>query len=215
MRDARHRQPHRIALRWQTDRMHIAATEMFAPLLRSPPFAGVDAAVSRPGPTGTPALDEEEIDRLFAAIREARVGGRFWAPPASQLHLTILVRPRSVQDIDQALATLSETEHRSVLWLLPPAKRGRALARALARRNAMMVGDVDPWSLLDGEVRLVAHGDDEWVALAHIAGPPRPPPVRRPFRWARRGRCSTPPKHCREPVEPPLPQSLHWPQRNY
>ena len=150
--------------------MRTAAMEMFAPLLRSPPFPGVDAAVSRPGPIETPALAAEEIDRLFAAIREARIGGRFWAPPANELRPTIIVRARSAAEIERVLATLSETERRTTLWLLPSDRRARTLAKLLARQDAAMPDDVDPWSLLGGEVRLFAHGDDEWVALAHIAG---------------------------------------------
>ena len=52
-----------------------------APLLRSPPFPWVEeevAAVSRPGHTtlGDP-------DRLFAAMREANVGGSFWLNTAA------------------------------------------------------------------------------------------------------------------------------------
>ena len=152
--------------------MRTAAMDIFTPLLRSPPFPGVDAAVSRAGPVETPALAAEEIDRLFATIREARVGGRFWALPARDSRSTVLVRARSVADMERILATLSETDQRTALWLLPSDKGGRGLASALTRRNATMLGDVDPWSLLSGEVRLLAHGDDEWIALAHIASRP-------------------------------------------
>ena len=152
--------------------MRTAALDSFAPLLRSPPFPGVDAAVSRPGPVAASALSADEIDRLFAAIRDARVGGSFWAPSAGDTRATVLVRARSAAEIDQVLATLGKTEQQTALWLLPSGSGSRSLASALARRKATTLGDVDPWSLLGGEVRLLAHGDDEWVALAHIAGRP-------------------------------------------
>lgn len=152
--------------------MPTAAKDIFVPLLRSPPFPGVDAAVSRPGPIDTPALAADAIDRLFAAIREARVGGRFWAPPARNPRSAVLVRARSTADIEPVLATLSEAERRTAIWLPPHEKSSRSLAKALARQNATVLGDIDPWSLLGGDVRLLAHGDDEWVALAHIAGRP-------------------------------------------
>ena len=52
---------------------------MNVPLLRAPPFPGIDASVTQPG-TGT-ALAPGAIDALFAAIREAQVGGSFWCGP--------------------------------------------------------------------------------------------------------------------------------------
>lgn len=52
---------------------------MDAPLLRAPPFPGIDAAVTRPGTVPIADLTSETIDRLFATIRAARIGGTFWA----------------------------------------------------------------------------------------------------------------------------------------
>lgn len=111
-------------------------TVSFPPILRSPPFPGSDAAVSRPLPAATPveagvALDPAAICALFAMVHEARVGGRFWADPAPH----------------------------------PPAD-------GIVRRplNSAEYPDVDPWSVLPGARLLAAHGDDEWIVLARIAG---------------------------------------------
>lgn len=149
-----------------------AVPETFLPLLRSPPFPGGDAAVSQPGGVEASGIGEEDIDRLFAAIREARVGGHFWAPPCLEVTPNIIVRARSTGDIGQTVAILGETQARSALWILPSSRHARSVAHQLRRRRALVVTDVDPWSVLGGEHQLLAHGDDEWAALAHIAGCP-------------------------------------------
>lgn len=123
-----------------------------APLLRAPPFPGIDAAVSWPGAAGAAAdLSPEAIDRLFAAIREARVGGDCWAPPSREIGATVIIRAKHSVAIEASLAMLDPAQRASALW---------------------STDRVDPWSLLDGTATLVAHGDDEWVALAIIAGCP-------------------------------------------
>jgi capsular polysaccharide export protein len=107
-------------------------------LLRAPPFPGRDASVSYPvvGPAaGDPA--PAGVERLFAAIREARVGGDFWKKPG-QRH-PVIARVRSAGDAR----------------LVP---------------DAAIAEDVDPWSVLGAGTMLIAHPDDEWVAIATIAG---------------------------------------------
>lgn len=95
-------------------------------------------------------------------MRAARVGGRFWADPAGLARLAgTVLRPR----------TPAETEAlgcEDAVWVVPCADR--AWIPALAGETWR--GDVDPWSVLPGAGRLAAHGDDEWVALARIAGVP-------------------------------------------
>jgi capsular polysaccharide export protein len=113
------------------------------PLLRSPPFPGVDAAVSL-GTRDVHAIAPQTIDRLLATMRDARVGGRFWDPPAIGNDAHVIVRARSPREFDSVAATVT--------------------------RKAILAGNVDPWSLLQDDVQLIAHGDDEWVALAQIAG---------------------------------------------
>lgn len=100
----------------------------FAPILRSPPFPGANAEVSLPAPAGSPPADPAA---LFARVREARVGGDFWAAPARPEHRAAIVRR--------------------------PLGTGRD-------------GGPDPWSVLPHARRLEAHGDDEWIVLARVAG---------------------------------------------
>lgn len=147
---------------------------MNEPLLRSPPFRGADASVSRPPSGRDPGLTNEPA-ALVALVREARVGGRFWAAPAglSGPPGTVL-RPRRVKDLTAHLEGMGLVERRSALWIAPSCDRrwARALGRLVAAEGGDWRGDVDPWSVLPGAQVLVAHGDDEWVALARIAGVP-------------------------------------------
>jgi capsular polysaccharide export protein len=57
------------------------------PLLRAPPFPGGEPVLSEPGSAEVPG--PERIERLFAALREAKVGGSFWAPAARTTSDTI------------------------------------------------------------------------------------------------------------------------------
>ncbi len=146
-------------------------------LLRAPPFPGVDPVISRP-PGGDEALRAGGLDdpaALFARLREARVGGRFWAAPAelSRPAGTVL-RPRRIEDIPGHLECMDPRERKAALWIAPAAARrpGRLLDRLIDAEGGVWRGDVDPWSVLDGAKCLVAHGDDEWVALARFAGSP-------------------------------------------
>ncbi len=122
------------------------------PLLRPPPFPGARPVLSRSRIGDGPSpLDESWIEHLFAAIREGQVGGRFWSLPARTTGHRVVIRANSAAEIDQQLARLGAPERESALGLLP-------------------TDDIDPWSVLKEGVRLIAHGDDEWSALALIAG---------------------------------------------
>ena len=110
------------------------------PLLRAPPFPWADAHVSSPGPLGEAPDDPGQ---LFALLRDARIGGSFWAAPAPP------PPPGS--------------------WLLRPRNAGDVAA---APEAIACLGELDPWSLLPGAAGLIAHGDDEWVALARINNVP-------------------------------------------
>lgn len=94
-------------------------------LLRAPPFHARSVSLSEPAPASQ-AIGED----VLMQIRQARVGGAFWAEPAT------------------------------------PAFP----ASTIERRSATAL--VDPWSALEGAGSLVAHGDDEWVAIARICGVP-------------------------------------------
>jgi capsular polysaccharide export protein len=124
------------------------------PLLRSPPFPGTERALSRPGDADETARpDPTEIDRVFAAIRDAEVGGCFWGSPAKTTGHTVIVRAGSAAEAEGLVSRLNDTERASALGLL-------------------QTDQIDPWSILRQGMQLFAHGDDEWAAFAHIAGCP-------------------------------------------
>ena len=140
------------------------------PLLRTPPFPGVDpeiAAVSHRG--AGHAISAERLATLLAAIRVARVGGTFWAPPIPDPGGPLLIlRPRSR---DEAWAMRAEPAGGShVVLSLPDA----AWARDFNDGDATIVrGERDPWSVLRPGARLIAADDDEWSTIAAIAGAER------------------------------------------
>ena len=121
------------------------------PLLRAPPFPGVDATITRSGADPTRMsvdVSTAAIDTMFAAIRDGRVGGCFWGTPGGEGADTVIVRAASTDDP----ATLS----------LPPGP-------------VTMIADTaqsDPWSAIPHAAALVAHGDDPWAAIATIADVP-------------------------------------------
>ena len=134
------------------------------PLLRAPPFPGMDASVTRPG-ADTAAVPPEAIDRVFAAIRDAQVGGCFWASPSADAGAAVILRCRAGDDVDQAQSLLTEMERGTAIRIAPEDGAGHKTRSAQPREH-----QVDPWSLLGPATTLVAHGDDEWVAIGVMAG---------------------------------------------
>lgn len=112
------------------------------PLLRAPPFSGASVHISANLSGQAPASN------AVALVREARVGGTFWAEPAlPNQPAKLVVRPASAADA-KALSGRADAD---ALWIAPSQI-------------------IDPWSVLSGAERLWVHGDDEWLALARIAG---------------------------------------------
>ena len=70
----------------------------------------------------------------------------------------MILRCRSGDDVEQVQSMLTEAE------------RGAAILISPANDNRDGKCEIDPWSLLDDAATLVAHGDDEWVAIAVIVG---------------------------------------------
>jgi capsular polysaccharide export protein len=135
-------------------------------LLRAPPFPGIDAAVSCTATSGDKVLADSST--IFSLIREARVGGCFWSAPARLMQSAhTVLRPRFIKDLD-----VHPVGRANALWIAPSGGRDwvQALNRLVADDGGAWREDVDPWSALDGAQLLVAHGDDEWIALARIAG---------------------------------------------
>lgn len=111
------------------------------PLLRAPPFPGEPVRLS------TGQSEQAVPTDVLALVRNARVGGSFWAAPA-QFHppAKVVIRPASAKD---AYALAARTD--DALWIEPSRQ-------------------IDPWSVLGTATRIIVHGDDEWLALARIAG---------------------------------------------
>jgi len=151
------------------------------PLLRAPPFPWGRADITWPGPRdGTvhdQVIDTHDADTLFARIRAARVGGAFWTAPASLASPHCIIA--SVRD-PASMADLAATgpwpDAASLLWIMPAtpatAAQRRTIDHQVARLGGTWRGPIDPWSVLDAAEQVLADGDDEWIALARIAGRP-------------------------------------------
>lgn len=139
------------------------------PLLRMPPFPGADEPVARP-PGIAAATPDLSRSALFEAVRGARVGGRFWAEPGHLARkVDIVLRPRTRADLTELAPRQSGQR---LLWIAAHRGLHAPVERLAGESAADWRGDVDPWSVLAGAGCLVAHGDDEWVAIARIAGIP-------------------------------------------
>jgi len=104
---------------------------------------------------------------LLALVREARVGGCFWADAANLPgQADRVLRPQTLSEIADLQAGGSSAD----VWIAP--SEDRNWAPAFGAAGVVWRGDVDPWSILPEARLLVAHGDDEWVSLARIAGTP-------------------------------------------
>lgn len=138
-------------------------------LLRAPPFPAENGSVSTPVDTASTPLALSQSD-LFALVRAARVGGSFWEDEAdlSSPPDTVL-RPRDMSDISQQMAAMTAPERRSALWIAADRRMARALKRLVSIEGGEWRGEVDPWSALAQANCLVAHGDDEWIAIARIS----------------------------------------------
>lgn len=121
---------------------------MTGPFLRAPPFPAIELQLSRPAENETGVSDD-----LLDLIRAARVGGSFWLQPAKRGHATSVVIRPGPRDSRASLREIGAgTPEDDMLWV---------------ERD-----DIDPWSVIEGAGQLVAHGDDEWVAIAHLARVP-------------------------------------------
>jgi len=141
------------------------ATTAGMPLLRAPPFPGTHASITLPGAVATTALSPEAIDRLLAAIRDARVGGCFWASPGEKPMTREIWRCGSTDRPERETQGSTETDRPAAIRVSSGEEEGRAIWLTDDGKR-----EFDPWSLLDDAATLVAHGDDEWVAIAVIAG---------------------------------------------
>lgn len=137
-------------------------------LLRAPPFPGRTVNLAQSAPAAQSAVSSA----LLAKIRKARVGGEFWAIPADLNRLPAMVlRPRSVGELHSLAASLDAVTRANAVWVVPK-RLAKAAAAVVDRQGGAWRCDVDPWSVIEGAGGLVAHGHDEWVLLARLAGVP-------------------------------------------
>lgn len=146
----------------QAQKDGLAAADTVPHLLRPPPFPGLDdlPQAADPAPILSPVTGAARRE-LFRTLARARVGGNFWAPgyvaAGSNPETVIRVRTKAEKD-----AIEHEFAGTNTLFV----------ARDPALGGCDAGPDTDPWSILPNAQRLLAHGDDEWVALARVLGLP-------------------------------------------
>ena len=128
------------------------------PFLRIPPFPGAPAA-SLVGAVRPAAPPTGDIADLVTAIREAQVGGDYWAKqPELPPHPYTLVK---VADAASAKAFVA-ADDRILLWNDKP-------STVYIRQVS---GLCDPWHLLKSAKRVIVDADDEVALIAAIVGVP-------------------------------------------
>jgi len=101
-------------------------------------------------------VTDEELDAIIAAFREARVGGTYWASrPELPTGRYSLVRVPAGQR-DEAVAAAS---HTPLVW-------------ANSGDGSPIIGDCDPWHLLDGAAEVIVDAGDELALIAALGGVP-------------------------------------------
>lgn len=114
------------------------------PLLRAPPFHRGMVSISH---------DCREVARppsdMFDRLAKARIGGTFWESPIDRAAAgAAVIRLMASDDAAKVRAQITGHGLNSALWITQ--------------------NDIDPWSALEGAGQLVAHGADEWVAIARL-----------------------------------------------
>ncbi|KPF90541.1 capsule biosynthesis protein [Novosphingobium sp. AAP83] len=130
-------------------------------LLRAPPFHGCTVTLSEPATVADPPPPD-----LMQLLREARVGGKFWLPPAQlAAPASAILRPRAGDALDDMQALIPTDEQAGMIW-------SASDGPSRPTRCGQWIGDVDPWSVLENAGQLIAHGNDEWVAIARLCAVP-------------------------------------------
>lgn len=117
-------------------------------LLRVPPFPDHVADISR---EAAPSAPPPARAAVFAAMKEARVGGAFWGERFAGPFPDSGVIIRSAGNGKDAKLR-HEFDDAQALWIAPDTG----------------MDELDPWSVVPGARLLIAHGDDEWLALASV-----------------------------------------------
>ncbi|MES2019765.1 MAG: beta-3-deoxy-D-manno-oct-2-ulosonic acid transferase [Pseudomonadota bacterium] len=139
-------------------------------LLRAPPFPGAKPAGApiRVSSHEAGQWSGDALDVVARAITSARVGGAFWSPlPTEEMFETVL-RASSAPEARHRLGQWRDRLDGQIL-LSVPGPRSRHLKK-IDEKTALLVGPVDPWSLLDQAQHIVAAPQDEVALLAVAAG---------------------------------------------
>jgi capsular polysaccharide export protein len=112
------------------------------------------------------------VEALIGRILQARVGGTFWAPPATCDGIDAVLRPANAADAgDMAQAAMARHAPGRIVALLPAQRGATAAVRTLAGLGIRAeIGDRDPWPLLAAATEFHCNGDDEVAFLALLSG---------------------------------------------
>lgn len=141
----------------------MGSASVSTPFLRAPPFPDRDVRIT--GATDSLAAHDANVLDL---LRDARVGGAFWESPlvSTQPH-PVVVRPHETDDPASLARVPALAQNPSVTTTIIASDRQTTMRDWHALGAALQAAG-DPWTMLDGASHLIAHGDDEWVAVAHL-----------------------------------------------
>lgn len=138
-----------------------SATASSSPFLRIAPFPGAKVEhIARAGPAALAAGGDPE--ELLKLVREARVGGTYWATQPRLPSAYVICRSA---DLVPRLGELANTGP-LVVW-----QPGRA-APIPTGTGHVVSGDCDPWHMLAGARALVCDGQDDLRVIAAVCGIP-------------------------------------------
>lgn len=132
---------------------------MTGTFLRAPPFPGPGLRIMERGDglaEAGPASDE-----ILHLLASERIGGAFWMPPPEPGAPDGVIVRCIRAERDGVIAEHVARGGAAIRWFESPPSVGHS--------NRAGAGP-DPWSALVSAARLVAHGDDEWVAIAALSG---------------------------------------------
>lgn len=132
---------------------------MTGTFLRAPPFPGPALRIMERG--GGRAEAGPVSDEILHLLASERIGGAYWMPPTEPgPPVCVVVRCKRAERGAVSAEHLAQSAA-AIRWFESPPPGGHS------NRDA---AGPDPWSVLASATRLVAHGDDEWVAIAALSG---------------------------------------------
>ncbi len=133
------------------------------PLLRIPPFPG-----SKPVPLTCAGQSPDDPQDVLALLREARVGGSFWAAQPTIASGTIIACPWDAASAAMMSDHASDLPSPMQFWI-----EDADLARHVATTDApVILGAADPWHVARHAQAVWGKAGDERLLVAQIAGCP-------------------------------------------